>query len=332
MEDLLRAIDRLIHEFEPRSVTIEATVTQSPGVNAKGQLPELTIRQTYVATRAGQRYFEEVGRRADGAGFRRAGYCNGRECTSIGYQSQELERQRDVNISHQFLVEGRTGLLCAPDPWIWSHVGLTPVHEALPSAEHLGLGEILGRRTEIYRFSRLVEGIGPRACIYHLDEATSVPLRVEIYAHPERVARNQPDTVWQALGLDVVGDRHVARRSTMTQWSIQTLENGGETIQEVVKRDTTIDSIRFDEALSSSRFVPRIEPGMRIVDSTTKKVKVTPGQRVPMKAVEPGPTATSAEIPRVEPHRDASAWLSGLGLALSVGVLIVAFVLWRRSS
>lgn len=333
MDDLLKTIDRLLHEFEPRSLAIEATVTQSPGADARGQLPEMTVQQTYLATRVGQRYFEEQGRGGSGVGFRRAGYCNGRECTNIGYHARELSRQRDVNISNQFPFEGRTGFLSVPDPWMWSRVGLVPLHECLPTAIHQAQGEQLGRKTEIYRISQPGPEGEPRVWIYQLDQATSVPLQVEVYTHPDRVARGAPDTRWEALSLEPVGGRHVPNRSRMTQWSITKDERGYESIKETLKRETTITSIRFDQAIPSTRFTPKIEPGMRIADSTTKKMKVTPGQRIPLKTSEvPAKTVESTEFPQVVPPSDQSAWLAGVGLGLSLAVLVVAAVLWRRSS
>lgn len=332
--DIQKIIENLLNVFEPKAVAIESEVRQTPGSGASKAIPSMTIVQSYEATTSGRRYYEETATGEKGIVLHRAAYCDGEKCTNINYQPGPENRQRSVAISNQFLQEGISGFLVAPDPWTWSHVGLTPLHEALATAKPLGEGEVIGRKTHVFQISRRENTAASRDWIYHLDQATSVPLRVEFYTNPDRIEAKRPDTIWEAVTLDVVATRSFPMRSKMVQSAVRKEPDGTEKLVEQLRRETTIKSIYFDSPIPATRFVAKIEPGMPVSDMLNKTIKVTPGVRIPIepprKPVEGNATVATPAV--VEPASDPSLWLSGIGVTLSVGVLIVAFVLWRRSS
>ena len=261
------------------------------------------------------------------------GYSDGTRCVSVEYRRPPDEaRQRSITITKTFLHEQASGYVNYPEPLRFQFVGLVPLREAIQRAEQAGPSRVAGRDCSRFYFSGVPGGSGTQDLLYHLDDLTSVPLKVEAYANRDRWAAAKPSTVWEAKRLDEVQTFHVATDSHYAAYINKP------DVQPVLQltEDYHIDSIRYNEPIPASAFWPVYDPGVYINDLIAgKEYYNTPDKKAPKQAVakeETTSTSTPAPAPPIvaEKSTDWTAFLSGAGVALGVAVLVAGLVLKLR--
>jgi len=240
------------------------------------------------------------------------GYADGDRCASVRFQPPPNEtRQRSITIAKSFLREASTGTAELPASLPF-YVGLAPIRTAITRAEPIGPSRVLDRDCVRYSFANVPGDGATQDLVYHLDAATSYPLKVEAFANRDRFRADQPTTVWEVLKLDEVQGRHVATDSKFTTW-IET--EGGRRVPILTNFDH-VDSIRFDDPTPADHFWPRYDPGVLIHD------------RIAGKSSKVGADGkTTALIPSTTATPTTALFAAGLIIGL---VLLVVGIARRR--
>lgn len=327
----LRILENVSFNCFPYSFRIQVEIIQSPSKTENDDGTDLVhLRQTYAATSSGQRFFDQTGRRSDlNAKTRRLTFfSDGKKCANVTYDENDPSSQTGVLISRTFGNEASFGFMDVPPPVRYYHVGLIPLIEALPKAERMTSGEVIGRTCDVFHFKSAGSVEHPQSLVYFLDKATGVPLRVAAYADPEKLRDNIPNWIWEAKTLDKVGKRHIPFSSTLTYYrSFKT--DKGELVNKLdIFQSIQVVKVEYDLELPKSTFWPAYQPGIVVIDQIKHTSTSVPG----------GPAMEKTTVPKIGapirvPQSDVSGLLSSaIGIALSVAVLAVAIVLWKRSS
>ena len=327
-ELLGRIIESLSREATFTTINMKVTIVQSSTKDAKSAtLVESRWEESYSATNKKQRIFDQQMFGQGGFSFHRTGYSNGSKCASVWYDRADPNRQSQITISHNFLNEAKYGFLEAPIPYRCSHVGLIPLHEAIPAAEHVGTGEVIGRSCNLFHFRNVGQAAKPQALIYYLDAATSAPLKVEAYDGPQHWHERLPNWIWEARSLDRVGDRHFPFTSAYTTFlKVNGPEGKLESVASVFQ-SIKVSKIDFDSPLAKDAFWPTAQPGVEVLNEITHRSTHTAGGE---------PIAATSHQTTESPIRVADSGSNALGsvafgIALSILILFVAGVLWRRA-
>ncbi len=185
-KDIAGICERLLDSCNPKSIRIRVEILQS-NLTDRGRTPEFPLKQEWVATTSGQRYFDDWFMSPDEPFQHRSVYSDSRRFAHVWCQQQDPARQALISINKEVLVEKRDFFLDAPWPIRVTHVGLAPLTEALPAAEVLPDGEVIGRGCDVFHFQKAGLPSRPQSLVYFLDKATSFPLKVEAYENPERL-------------------------------------------------------------------------------------------------------------------------------------------------
>ncbi|WP_169974202.1 hypothetical protein [Tautonia rosea] len=321
-------IENLLRETAPESIRVVVSTKHPPREVREGGPGEKS--QTYIETRQGERYFDDqiiaLGRPV----ARRASYCDGDRCINITYRREDVETQDKVGISNDFMFDAEFGFRSAPDPIRYYHVGLTPLHEALPTAERLLDEQVIGRDCDVFHF----EGVGrpgrEQSLVYALDKETSVPLRVSAYNDPEFLDSGVPNWVWEAESLDRVGEHHYPKASKLSSYVIRNADGERPKAELDVVTAIRAEEVVFDASYPASTFWPDIQPGIRVFDLIEGGSYVAGG----------GEEAVSDDLAVSQIQEDTppirvgepgtGAWMGGVGITLSIAVLVVAFLLRKR--
>jgi hypothetical protein len=320
-----RIIDNVVRETVPRTIRLEVSISQSNRqIATSGGSTPLTLEEIYLETDRGDRYFDRKIILPDGSVTRNSSYCDGKRCANIEFSKEDPERQGAVGIGHDFMTESRIGFRDVPPPFRYYHVGLTPLHEALPHADRMGPERVMERSCENFHF----KGVGPagrqQSLVYSLDEETSVPLKIAAFSGPEQLRDQTPNWVWEATTLDPVSGRHFARSSKYASFRVRKDETGLWVAKPDLSQTIHVKEIAFDNPIPHADFWPAFQPGVRVFDSIAKRSYEEPG----------GPSLAQGTAKVANPIRvaaDQGSWLPGIGVALSLAGLAAAFVLWRRS-
>ncbi len=317
------AAKQLAWDMESRkSVEVRFTYGMVNGEPDPSQPKALdTIVEHYIETAAGQKFYDFRGMKGDAITYRSTHFGDGAKFTDINYDSKNIESQQLVYVKREFWMEEGSDRRQLPKPLLFLYVGRVPLYKALPKAEYLGKGEVIGRECNLFLFPQ-VRWFVTLDQVFYLDQATSVPLKVEAFRDQASREKKEPLWVWTAQSLDKVQGHFVPLKSTQTSY----LKDGSpETTW-----DFHVESIEFDKEYPASTFTPVFQPGVTVLDGFTNKTYEAPGVK---KAVvnPPKATATTGQPIQAIPPRDWSASAPILSLGLGAVILIVAGLLWRRS-
>ena len=321
----MQLLEKTAFNCFPPSIRLQVEIVQSPRKVVEDKLPEATILQEYAATSSGRRFLDRQSHRGDYANH--ASLMDLRSCARSLYNRTNLSDQVSITINHIFGNEKRFGYSDAPPPVRYYHVGLTPLLEALPKAERMNDGEVIGRSCDVFHFKSVGEGTHSQSLVYSLDKATGVPLRVAAYRNPDKVRENVPNWVWSAPTLDQVGKRHIPKSSTLSYFMSVKADNGEQVNKLDILQSIRVVNVEYDLALPASTFWPVFQPGVVVTDEIKRTTVTVPGGPATPKPTVP---QTGAAI-RVPQSDNSDLMSAAFGIALSLGVLAVAMLLWQRS-
>ncbi len=324
-DSLNRIIENVVRETVPRTIRLRVSISQS---NRQIATPHgsssLVLEQTYLETDGGERYFDERLIIPNKPVSHKSSYCDGKRCANIRFSREDPQKQDFVTIGRDFMNESRFGFRDAPPPFRFYHVGLVPLHEALANAERTGQERVIGRTCEDFHFKEVGPPGMQQSLVYSLDEETSVPLKIAAFSGPSQLRDQVPNWVWEATTLDKVSGRRFARSSTYASFRVTKAAAGHWDSKPDLSRTIQVTEVSFDTSIPHAAFWPTFQSGLHVLDSIAKRQYDTPG------GASPAHQAGTVGAPiRVAPDR--GSWLPGVGVALSLAALAVAFVLWRRS-
>jgi hypothetical protein len=322
-DSLNRIIEKVVHETVPRTIQLRVTVAQRQ-FDARGGETSLTLERTYYETAGGERFFDERMTEAGKLPNRLTFYCDGTKCANVRYMPDDPERQQMVAISHDFMIESKTGYRDGPEPFRYDHVALTPLHEALPAAEPIGHDRVVSRSCNLFHFKEVGLPGHKQSLVYSLDEETSVPLKVAAYRNPEQIRENVPNWVWEATTLDTISGRHYPRKSKYSSFRVSKGDDGHWVSKPHLSKTIDTSEITFDADIPKTAFWPAIQPGVLVFDGVAKKHYQTPGGT-------PAKQAASTAVPPIRLAPESRSWFPGIGVALSLAAGGVAALLWYRS-
>ena len=293
-------------------IALEQTLHAPVGPNVAGTVTR--SREHYLTTRHGERKYGQYAEVGEGEVCVLLGYDDTRRCASVRYQPPpNSTRQKSITITRTFLDEATTGFAAIPAPLPF-YVGLKPIREAIQTAEEVGPSQVTGRDCVRYYFAKVSGRGGTQDLVYHLDAATSYPLKVESFANRAGFAAGTPFSIWEADQFDEVRDYHSVTDSHFTTFA--PTQSGGLTPQLVNKYH--VESIHFDLAIPNDAFWPKSDPGVFVTDLITGKSQYsTPDGKAPV-------VSSTATDPNALPW---TGWaFTG---AVTVGLALLVFGLLR---
>lgn len=288
----------------------EADAKSTPAFN--------TVVEHYIETATGRRFGELRAIKSGTVTARFSHYADGSKFADVNYIPDNPDVQSAVMIKRHYFTEERSDRKQIPQPLLFLYVGREPLHEALPKAQFLGKGEVIGRECNAFLFPQVRWDV-PQDQVFFLDQATSIPLKVEAYRDAASRAQKEPMWVWTARSLDEVQGHFLPLKSTETAY--------GEDRNSAFTWDYTVDSIEFDKVYPAKTFWPTIQPGVTVFNEITAKVSEAPGARKATTNAKKD-VATSAPPIRATPPSDWSSLASTTVLGLGCAVLLAGCVLW----
>jgi len=329
IDDVGTLIEKLTKELTFTTISMKVEILQSFNRDGRSATPvECRIEELYTATNRGHRFFDHLRFDKGGTNLHRAGYSDGSKCAAVDYRHDDPNRQESIVISHLFLDEMKHGFLAAPAPYRYSHVGLVPLRKALSEAQYMGRGEAIGRECDLFHFKAVGPATKPQSLLYSLDRQTAVPLKVEAYDGPNGLPEKMPNWVWEARTLDKVGNRHFPLMSTYTSYIKAKNSDGVSEILPTLSQTIKVSRIEFDSAISNATFWPVYQPGIDVMDPIAHRTaQVNSGETGKVTSKQ-----AASEPIRVQEPGDGSLLLAASGVGLSLVVLFVAFLLWKRAT
>ena len=322
--DVAAICECLLDVCTPKSIRIRVEIQQTTKV--PGEVFEFPIKQEWAATSSGQRYFDDWFMAPPGKAFEhRAVYCDGHRFAHVWLQEQDPARQSEVSFNKDELMEKRDFFLDAPMPIKVTHVGLIPLYEALPSAEIMPEGEVIGRACDVFHFKSAGKPSNPASIVYYLDKETSYPLKVVFYNNLERFRARRPGSLWEAKTFDRVSGRHFLPLSSV--FTSPPIDPGGDQSESKLRiyQSIRIVHAEFDAAIPSTRLLAR-PPARRGVH---RQHLASFGIQAGSGFDDPQDRASRRSDFRRRAG-NSSALLTVSGVVLSAAVLVVAFLLWKR--
>ena len=231
------------------------------------------------------------------------------------YEDGHLDRQKFVVIKRTYSQEDQGDKMNRPNPIDLLYVCREPLHVALSKAESLGSDRVLDRDCDVFLF-RGLRWRAPQDHVYHLDRATSIPLKVESFKDQAARDIRQPSWVWTAESLDQVQDHFITLKSREVMsnpqftWKLQ------------------VESVAFNKDYPSSTFWPVLQPGVSVLDSISKKsYRVPGGDRTNSDAKE---QPSDARPVQAIPPQGYLSVVSTVSLGLGLAVFFVGISLWWR--
>jgi hypothetical protein len=213
----------------------------------------------------------------------------------------------------------------SPEPIRFHYVGLIPLYEAIPGAERTGRSRVADRDCNVFLFRAVPGARSSQDLVYHLDDQTSVPLKVAAFANEARRRADKPSWTWEALTLDEVQGFHVPLKSKYRSFIVSDESPSRE------KRitDYTIDSVRFNQSFPASTFWPTPEEGVFINDLIEKTSYYnTPDKEAPKSEAAKAKATAFVERPAASPVPASGASYVGAGVVLATALLAAAIV-WK---
>jgi len=316
--------ERLLEVVSPTSLRIRLEILQSNETD-HGRYPDFPLKQEWASTSAGLRYFDTWYMPPTEPFIHRSVYSDGHRFAHVWYQQDAPARQAQVSIDKYELVEKRDFFLDAPWPIRATHVGIVPLHEALPTAEVLQDGDVIGRGCDVFHFKNAGLPSRPQSLVSFLDKATSFPLKIAAYKNPDHIRDQKPNWVWEATTFDRVSGKHFLPLSSIYS---SYFYSGGLNSEPKLDlfQSIRIVSAEFDTAIPAGTFWPVVEQGVSVSDAT--KPLHTAVRDAPSTTSQ---TSRTGDPIRAEEPQVNSALLTATGLGLSLTVILIAVVLWKRS-
>jgi hypothetical protein len=329
---MAKPIDQIVMELTRESswdsiavqVRAEQTRFVAIGKNAPGA--GFVSSERFMETADGERFYEKTDSGRD-ARVIVLSYSDGKRCAAVERKRAPYqEEQNSITLTKTFANEQVTGYVMRPEPLRFAFVGLIPIREAVREAERIGDGIVAGRDTAIFLFSGVPSPNVTQDLVYHLDAATSVPLKVEAYANRLRFEAGKPSWVWEAIALDDVQGYHLCLKSRYTYFVVK---DDSASIRQL-SEDYTIESCKFNDTYPASTFWPAYDKGVFINDLIAQKSYYnTPDKKAPVDATVKTPSVVADRIV-VTDSTDLTPWVSGAGLALGSSFLVVGAYLWLK--
>jgi hypothetical protein len=306
----------------PESIELTLTERSQYLVEIKGRKPDAGIaRDRFIATARGQKLYE--GRTLSPGPEQTVWqeYSDGTRCASVTHdRSPDGEHQKSITISNDFMREESGGYVMRPEPIRFHYVGLTPLYEAIPGAERTGRSRVAERDCNVFLFRAVPGARSSQDLVYHLDDQTSVPLKVEAFANEARRRADKPSWTWEALTLDEVQGFHVPFKSKRRGYIVSDESPS----REKSITDYAIDSVRFNQSFPASTFWPTLEEGVFINDLIEK----TSYYNTPDKEAPKSEATIVVDRPAASPAPTSGASYVGAGVVLATAVLAAA-IFWK---
>jgi len=318
-EQLKHAASQLAHDMESRkSVEVQVRNEITPHGSMTTREPAFTTyTDHYIEKATGERFYDFRTMKSGEVVSRSTHYGNGVKFADVDYKPGDPESQNSISISKQFWMEGRGDRRQLPQPLLSLHVGREPLHKALSSAQPLGQQEVMGRTCNMVLFTKVPWAV-PQDQVFSLDEATSIPLKVEAFRDAAAREAKTPMWSWTAESLEQVQGHFVPMKATHLTYG----SDGA--LAQTTKQE--VESIAFDKAYPASQFWMEIQPGTVVNDAFTKRFTQTPGA-----SKEPTVEKTVAASPiEATPPRDWFSVASTTTLVLGAAILLAAGLLWWR--
>jgi len=289
-----------------------------------------TAEDHYVETVVGQRLTEITYSEGKDVHYSSSSYSDGSRFADVEFDVDEPDHQQSVTIKRSFYMEGQSGKVDRPIPLLFLYVGRKPLLEALPSAKPLGASVHMGRPCEDYLFEKIAWMV-TQDMIYSLDRQTGLPLHVISFPDAQGRSHDQPFWEWTAESLDQVGGFYLVKNSRQTDFDRRGVINPTAPHRTVLfDRKFQVQSVEFNKSFPAMTFWPKIQPGVSVMDTTTKKVYKEPGTPLPSARRQGDqPTATVPLVATPPPAWTATGTTVVLGLSVTLVVLGI-FLRFRR--
>ncbi len=332
-----KPIDRIVSDLVREtaswdSIEIRMTVKQvhqayGPKISAGSG----TTTEHYIETSSLRRFYKAVQIEPPPDLVVWLGYSDGKRCASVAFHRPPRQaEQQQITITKTFLHEQVFGFVDRPKPIQYQHVGLIPLREAILKAVPSGTSKVANRDCQIFIFKNVPGQRSSQDLVYHLDSATSLPLKIEGFADEAHYRSAQPSSVWQAESLDEVQGFHVPLHSRYATYRY----DGGAAIESLTNR-YTIDEVKFNQDTSTMAFWPTYDKGVFINDLIEKKSYYnTPDKKAPQELV-----AAQTKVPQRAPGLPPIVaselgggfpWLPTAGLVLGLLLLAAGVGLWIK--
>ena len=318
-QDTTRAVKQLAWELDSRK-SVEVRVATKPTLHYPDSgRPRAfdTISEHYIETAAGQRFCDWTGLMSGKIQARSSHYGDGSRFADVDYVQSNPELQNVISIKRQYWMEQGSDRKQVPAPLLYLYSGRETLTAALPKTQNLGKAEVMHRACNTFLFPR-VSWVVPQDQLFYLDEATSIPLKVEAFRNKEARENHRPLWVWVAKSLDKVQGHYVTLQSTQTAF--------GADGEPAMTWDFNVEKIEFDKDYPRSTFWPKIQPGVTVVDGIADKTYQTPGAKPPVPEEARRASAPAQAVTAVPPVgwtpviSTASIWLGGATLVVGVGL------------
>jgi hypothetical protein len=280
----------------------------------------------FIETADGQKYYIKSDGEPEHPRSVLLGYSDGKRCASVVFKDPpHQDEHRSITLTSTFMDEQLTGYVMRPEPLRFWYVGVIPLREAVLKAERIGSSRVAGRSCDGFLFSAVPGGNTSQDLVYQLDDATSMPLKVEAFSNQSRYKAGKPSWSWEAITLDVVQGYHVSLNSRYTGFIVK--DDVASTTQ--LTEDYKVESITFNEKHPASAFWPTLQNGVFVNDLIAKKYYYnTPDKKAPVDTVAKTASPVVDPIGAAQPS-DSTPWISG-GVMLGVLLLVSAACMWIR--
>jgi hypothetical protein len=284
----------------------------------------------YIETNHGQRFLDLTMYDSELKVIRHtAGYADGKRFANVDYDRADASKPDIIFMAHSFRNENESGASARPIPLKYLYVGKSPIYEVLPHATAGGESEILNRPCDVFVFKNVQWTDFKQTLVYHLDRASSFPLRIDSFLSMEAYEAGTPLWIWEALSLEDGKDYSAPVRSQLMSYDPDTRvtipSSGYRT-----KTTCTVQLVRLDKEFNSSVFWPKQEPGVRMVTLDGKPSVVNSTTSTNVSKQQAKEVATVPVPIRIEDRTDWATTMSVAGLALGIACVVTGVILWWR--
>jgi hypothetical protein len=271
----------------------------------------------YVETASGRRLLEQQITPARGKEIRSTYYCDGKR--SADFMPRKAGDEFDhVLIKPDFGIEASTGSHWCPEPLFSFYHGPRPLHQALATAEYLGVDTHLGRECESFLI-RGWKSAPASQTVYSLDRTKAIPLRVRYYHNEADRVADRPYSTWNALAVEEIEGHLMAVRSEQIQ---------GNPARPSLRQTIVVDEIHFHRDYPESTFWPKIGAETNVTDGIRKTVTHA-------RSSKPTPSQADGAGSGLSPIRavESEGWgamIPGASLAMGAALLLAGAALWLR--
>jgi len=273
------------------------------------------VDEHYIETALGQRTCDTTHLQGDEVVRRFSLFSDGSRCADVQCDAHPPDHQKSVFIKRTYSQEDGNDRMNRPQPIQLLYVCREPLHKALPKAESLGTGTVLGRDCDIFLFRQLRWRV-PQDHVYYLDRATSIPLKVESFKNQAARDAAEPLWVWTAESLDKVQGHFIPLNCQMVRFKPN------------VTWKYHVESVVFNKEYTASTFWPVLQPGVFVRDFISQKSYKVPGaEKTTLGA--PERSSNAQPIQAIPPQGYLSA-LSTVSFGVGLVVFFVGIAIWMR--